>query len=74
MLAGATPGMHFPESRYYIRRVRVDASSPLVAALAEAGYTVEKAESDPENTRVIEFPIDSGEGGDRSVVLPNAML
>ena len=62
LLAGATPGMHFPESRFYIRRVRLDASSPLVAALREAGYRVERAESDPENTMVVEFPIDAGEG------------
>lgn len=62
LLAGATPGMHFPESRFYIRRVRINASSPLVGALQEAGYNVESAESDPENTRVVEFPIDAGEG------------
>lgn len=37
LLAGATPGMHFPESRYYIRRVRLDASSPMVTALKNSG-------------------------------------
>lgn len=62
LLAGATPGMHFPESRFYIRRVRIDATSPLIAALMEAGYRVEPAESDPENTYVVEFPIDAGDG------------
>jgi ribonucleoside-triphosphate reductase len=62
LLAGATPGMHFPESRFYIRRVRLDASSPLVPALREAGYNVEGAESDPANTMVVDFPIDAGEG------------
>ncbi|RHY38836.1 hypothetical protein DYB30_005158, partial [Aphanomyces astaci] len=30
LLAGATPGMHYPESRFYIRRVRLDRGSELL--------------------------------------------
>ena len=62
LLVGATPGIHFPESRFYIRRVRLDISSPLVPALRTAGYHIEPAQSDPDNTVVVSFPIDSGEG------------
>ena len=41
LLAGATPGMHFPEARHYLRRVRLAAGSPLVGALRASGYPVE---------------------------------
>ena len=29
LLAGATPGVHFPESRFYLRRIRIGHDSPL---------------------------------------------
>ena len=62
LLAGATPGMHYPESRFYIRRVRLAANSALVDALRKAKYHVEPvADGDP-NTCVVEIPIDVGEG------------
>lgn len=57
----ATPGLHFPESRFYIRRVRLAATSDLAAHLREAGYTVEPASEDA-NAVVVEFPVDAGEG------------
>ena len=41
LLAGATPGMHFPESRFYLRRVRLAASSNLLPVLRQAGFNVE---------------------------------
>src|ERR1700679_174072 len=41
LLAGATPGMHYPESRFYIRRVRLASNSALVEALRKAKYHVE---------------------------------
>lgn len=41
LLAGATPGIHFPESRYCIRRVRLSAASPLVPQLRARGYRIE---------------------------------
>ena len=62
LLAGATPGVHFPESRFYLRRVRLSTKSHLVAELRQAGYHVEPAESDREHTVVVSFPIDVGEG------------
>lgn len=56
LLAGATPGCHDPEDNYYIRRVRVGINSGLVQPLKDAGYTVEPAVDDPDNTVVVEIP------------------
>lgn len=61
LLAGATPGMHYPESRFYIRRVRVPKASPLLKPLAEAGYPIEDAATEA-GTAVVSFPVDVGEG------------
>ena len=61
LLAGVTPGIHFPESRYYIRRVRLAKNSPYIEVLKTSGYHVEKATEDPENTFVVEFPVSLGE-------------
>lgn len=61
LLGGATPGMHYPESRYYIRRVRLAKTSELIPALEDAGYNVEPALESPDDTSVVEFPIDVGE-------------
>jgi ribonucleoside-triphosphate reductase len=61
LLAGATPGMHYPESRFYIRRIRVAVSSNLTTVLRNANYPVEPAVDDPTNTVVVEFPIDVGQ-------------
>ena len=62
LLAGATPGMHYPVARHYIRRVRVPSDSPLLAPLRAAGYHVEPCVIDPQRTSVVEFPITAGEG------------
>ena len=43
LLAGSTPGIHFPESRYYIRRMRLGINSNLLPALEKAGYNIEPA-------------------------------
>jgi ribonucleoside-triphosphate reductase len=43
LLAGATPGMHYPESRFYLRRVRVGKDHEVVAPLRAAGFHVEPA-------------------------------
>lgn len=61
LLAGVTPGIHFPESRNYIRRVRLAKNSPYVKILRESNYHVEDAIEDPENTVVVEFPVTLGE-------------
>jgi hypothetical protein len=64
LLAGATPGLHFPESRYYVRRVRIGAHSAMVATLRDAGYPIEAAvdAADAGATVVVEIPVDAGEG------------
>lgn len=58
LLAGATPGVHYPTGEHYIRRVRLSAFDPLVDALAAAGYKVEPAVTDP-STAVVELPVAS---------------
>lgn len=63
LLAGSTPGMHFPESRYYIRRVRISNTSELLEPIRKAGYKIEKTIGNEESSVVVEFPIDTGEGG-----------
>lgn len=62
LVAGATPGVHFPLSRYYIRRMRLGKSSDLVAPLIEAGFKVEPAAEAPLTTVVVEVPVDIGPG------------
>jgi len=61
LLAGATPGMHYPESRFYIRRVRLGDDSELIPALRSAGYHIEP-DVFSQKTSVVSFPIDVGEG------------
>ena len=56
LLNGSTPGIHFPESEYYIRRIRFSSESTLLIPLAEAGYVIEDDEYSP-NTKVVEFPV-----------------
>lgn len=56
LLAGATPGIHYPESNYYIRRVRLNNRSQLLKPLYDAGYNIVPSDNEPD-TVVIEFPI-----------------
>jgi ribonucleoside-triphosphate reductase (thioredoxin) len=56
LLCGATPGIHYPHSEYYIRNVRVDESSPLLEAAKNTGHYVEPCQYAP-NTWVVSFPI-----------------
>lgn len=60
LLAGVTAGIHFPESQFYIRRVRLAKNSPYISVLKKANYKVEDANEDPENTVVVEFPVSLG--------------
>ena len=62
LLVGATPGMHYPESRFYIRRVRVGKNSELISPLKDAGYKIDPAYGSEDVTVVVEVPIDVGEG------------
>lgn len=56
LLAGATPGVHWDHSPYYLRRIRVTAGHPLVEMCKNAGYHVE-----PDHyataSMVIAFPV-----------------
>lgn len=56
LLAGATPGIHYPHSEYYIRRVRLAKDSPYVKQLEEQGYHVEPCQYSKESM-VVSFPI-----------------
>ncbi len=62
LLAGATPGLHYPESRFYIRRMRLSNQSDLIEPLVKAGYTLEPAFGSEDTTMVVEVPVDVGEG------------
>jgi len=62
LLAGATPGLHYPESRFYIRRVRISKYSELIEPLKKANYTIEPAFGSEDSTVVVEVPVDVGEG------------
>lgn len=74
LLAGATPGCHFPTFRYYLRRIRFSDTHPDVEAFREAGYNVEVAVNEP-NTVVVEFPVegDSRVKTERQVSLAEKM-
>lgn len=65
LLAGVSPGAHWPVADTYIRRIRMRAGDPLAVAMREAGYTVETARfrTDEgvmiydETTWVVEIPV-----------------
>ena len=58
LLAGATPGLHYPESQYYIRRVRFSRNSDLYEPLMKAGYKIEPdAYSKDKLGMVVEIPV-----------------
>jgi len=56
LLCGATPGIHYPHSEYYIRNIRVANTSPLVGIAKKAGYPVEE-DTYANDTSVISFPV-----------------
>lgn len=62
LLAGVTPGAHFPNSHYYIRRVRLMKDSPLLTDLTAAGYNIEPCIGSEKTTVVVEFPIAAAPG------------
>ena len=59
LLAGVTPGVHYPISRYAIRRMRIGKDSPLVPHLKNANIPWEN-DVYSDNTLVFEFVIDHG--------------
>jgi intein/homing endonuclease len=56
LLPGVTPGIHYPHSEYYIRRIRVSSKSELLPLLQDAGYGIED-DICADDTVVVEFPI-----------------
>jgi intein/homing endonuclease len=67
-------GLHFSHSSYYIRRVRISASDPLVETAEDLGWNVKNEvgqEGEDLTTKVIEFPVKAPEGkvkGDVSAI------
>jgi len=61
LLAGATPGVHYPESRFYTRRLRIARDSPLLERIVRAGYHVEPCAVSPDLTAIVEFPVAAGQ-------------
>lgn len=60
LLTGVSPGLHYPTFKYAIRRIRVARDSAILKTLVEAGYPAEVDSYEPDNTYVVEFPIDQG--------------
>lgn len=56
LLAGVTPGVHWPVADNYIRRMRLAATDPLATTVAEAGYDVEPDVMDPRSV-VVSLPV-----------------
>jgi ribonucleoside-diphosphate reductase alpha chain len=56
LLAGVSPGMHYPVSRYAIRRLRIGNSSRITQFLKSAGIP-NIPDTYSKNTTVFEFPI-----------------
>ena len=56
LLPGVTPGIHYPHSEYYIRRIRLSKNSDLIEPIKKAGYRVVEDLYSP-NTVVAEFPV-----------------
>ena len=59
LLSGSTPGVHYPHSEYYIRRIRIQEDASLANILVDAGIPVEP-DLYSANTVVAEFPIHAG--------------
>lgn len=56
LLPGVAPGIHYPHSEYYIRRIRISKESTLLDILKEANYHIEP-DAYSDNSMVVEFPI-----------------
>lgn len=56
LLPGVTPGIHYPHSEYYIRRVKLDRNGPLYELMTKAGYQIVESVYE-DNTWVAEIPV-----------------
>jgi ribonucleoside-triphosphate reductase len=61
LLVGATPGVHYPEDVFYIRRLRIGKTSDLLPLLKDAGYKIEPCIGSEETTVVVEVPVKIGD-------------
>lgn len=60
ILAGESPGVHWPVGgKYFLRAIRFANSDPMLPLFKMAQYRVEAASEDPENTSVVFFPVKS---------------
>lgn len=57
ILADVTHGIHFPHSKYFIRRVRMSENSDLLDELEKANYPIYD-DPNSHNTKIVEFPIE----------------
>lgn len=61
LLPGVSAGIHYPHSKFYIRRVRLASNSPLVPIMKEAGYPIEEEQygdiEERKKTSVVVFPV-----------------
>ena len=57
LLAGVTPGVHWPTAAgFFFRRVRYSKSDPMAQKLIDAGYPYESDVQEPDATLVFTFP------------------
>lgn len=66
LLAGVSPGMHWPVFKYGIRRMRVAENSPIAQKLIEGNVPFEP-DAYSQYTLTFEFPMKSGTGKTRAV-------
>lgn len=57
LVAGITPGVHWPIASIYVRRMRLNNVDPLVDVLRQAGYPVEPDVMNPDFDVVVELPV-----------------
>src|SRR5579859_477425 len=56
LLPGATPGIHFPHSEYFMRTIRFDKNSKIVKVLKKANYRIEDDAANKSGA-VVYFPV-----------------
>ena len=59
LLGGATAGIHYPESEYYLKNIRISGNNPMLKDLEAAGYHMEPLQSD-NGTMVVSVPVSLG--------------
>lgn len=57
LLSGATPGIHYPHSEYYMRVIRFASDSPMLKELQRAGYRCVDLHATEPYTYAVYFPV-----------------